>query len=1319
MIAGSMEIQIWANVARIADDMHKATGIVTDAAEKIEKLLGTIGVGFSAYELLEKINSVTEGMAKLQQASEKTGASVENLSKLQFFAGVSGSNIDSVTQALAKLSKGMAVGGEDTGKVTQALKFLGLSAKDAAGNLKDPSELFGEISKKLIGYQDGAGKAAIAQALFGKAGVEMLPTLKKMAELGDVEASVTADQAKAAEEYRIELARLQQQKDILWNRVTSAILPAMQSFVGVLLEAAKQTDGLGGKAKGLAADGSITSWADNAAIGLARVVDVLILIPKLITSFSDSITVMVADVAVANAAAKLVNPISLASAVANGENPLEDFKVALNARNAILADANAKRAELYDADKTAFSRAVEAKIAARKTEVAVASAAGDKPLNFGIGDAAKAAAELKLYATSMQALEQELGKLNKETQLQKTTYQLYGQNIIDVDGKTIHLTGSLEKLTDAHKKQELIKAALVDSTRREIEQTAAYNKVLDEEDARVQAKIDLAQKLIEGMQVSNEKTAFENTLIGMSADERERLNNEFERTIKLRGIDSPLQIAAINKEFDALAGLTKTRQELNNQVSTWTELSGGAGKFFGDLAVNGKSAFDRLKSSLKSFTEQLIAMFAQKWILQVAAGVTGSAALGSAAASVGSSGGLVSATGNALGLSGSGGLYGTLAGSSVGQAAGLSTGYATAGGTAPLWGGSATTAGLTEAGTTGASIASGFATAMPYVAAAIVAYELLSKKGGGPQQGQYGTQAVGGAYASAYTLSGGDSLGNQALSTSISNQIAQIAALAGKSAADISIGQGYKLDPQGTAAGQAYRDIYVNGKAIVGGGGMATPEWTGGNNDASGAANFLGTLHTSELQALIKSLGDPALITASNALMANYGELEKSLPAYLTAQAAQKAMSLSMMTDAEKLADTTATMNAGFAAIGVSVPASAEAFRSLINSLDLTTTAGQTELAALNQLGPAFLQVAQATAGVTTATAAAATAMRSAADILNERQGLQDQYDNLTMTQVQLLTKQRSALDASNQSLFDQVQAATAAKAASDAAAAQAQTDVQTAQTLAAQKRQLDIQLMTATGDVASATAAQHVDALAALDPSLRSTQQAIWDATDASTAMAKAAQEAAAATSAQAAASQQAAQAAQAAQQKLDAMSQSIESTIANLFGTSGSAGMSYQTAKSSLAGMLAQGGIPDQASLSQMLSGIKISTSSFSTKQDYQREVMSTAGMLQSLDSLINKSATSIPAYASGGDHSGGWAIVGEQGPELINLPPSTVFNASKSSQMLDNSALIAEVRALRGEVASLRKSADTSATSNKRLTDLMWNLAPDGQKLRTLAS
>lgn len=75
-------------------------------------------------------------------------------------------------------------------------------------------------------------------------------------------------------------------------------------------------------------------------------------------------------------------------------------------------------------------------------------------------------------------------------------------------------------------------------------------------------------------------------------------------------------------------------------------------------------------------------------------------------------------------------------------------------------------------------------------------------------------------------------------------------------------------------------------------------------------------------------------------------------------------------------------------------------------------------------------------------------------------------------------------------------------------------------------------------------------------------------------------------------------------------------------------------------------------------------------------------------------------IPGFAAGGDHAGGWRFVGERGIELEATGPARIFNASQTSSILsrltspseNSGALVQEVRALRAEVAQLRR--DNSA-------------------------
>jgi phage-related minor tail protein len=125
------------------------------------------------------------------------------------------------------------------------------------------------------------------------------------------------------------------------------------------------------------------------------------------------------------------------------------------------------------------------------------------------------------------------------------------------------------------------------------------------------------------------------------------------------------------------------------------------------------------------------------------------------------------------------------------------------------------------------------------------------------------------------------------------------------------------------------------------------------------------------------------------------------------------------LTDAERIKPVAEALDKALGSLGLdTIPTTRDQFKSLINSLidsgAAATDAGAKQLSSLLALGEAFAQVHP------DETAAAA---ERAAKVLQERQGLQEEYDQLTKTSAQLLGKQRDALEDSNKELFDQIQA--------------------------------------------------------------------------------------------------------------------------------------------------------------------------------------------------------------------------------------------------------------------------------------------------------
>ena len=87
-----------------------------------------------------------------------------------------------------------------------------------------------------------------------------------------------------------------------------------------------------------------------------------------------------------------------------------------------------------------------------------------------------------------------------------------------------------------------------------------------------------------------------------------------------------------------------------------------------------------------------------------------------------------------------------------------------------------------------------------------------------------------------------------------------------------------------------------------------------------------------------------------------------------------------------------------------------------------------------------------------------------------------------------------------------------------------------------------------------------------------------------------------------------------------------------------------------------------------------------------------------------------------ASGGAYGGGMALVGERGPELIDLNTSgQVYNASQSANIIGGE-VAGEIRALREEVSLLRYEARSTAVNTSKIAKLQDNWDVRGLTVKT---
>ncbi len=152
-------------------------------------------------------------------------------------------------------------------------------------------------------------------------------------------------------------------------------------------------------------------------------------------------------------------------------------------------------------------------------------------------------------------------------------------------------------------------------------------------------------------------------------------------------------------------------------------------------------------------------------------------------------------------------------------------------------------------------------------------------------------------------------------------------------------------------------------------------------------------------------------------------------------------------------------------------------------------------------------------------------------------------------------------------------------------------------------------------------------------------------------------------------------------------------------------------ETAKAKAGDLAAAQDLPELAK--SLADANKANATSSVQQAIFTARIVETLGSVAGLGNLGR--SISVPAFAAGGLHSGGWAMVGENGPELVNMPSARVYNAQDTRAMLggqDNAALVAAIEKLQAELAAIKTYTGSSAASGRSMAQVLDGAA-NGQK------
>jgi hypothetical protein len=575
---GTLTLDVVAQIGGYTAGLDKAEKEAKKRAAAIEKAFdgafnlitaGFAAVGAAGVAALAAVNAQAETIANYQDLAEKIGDTAENITTLQKAATISGTAMESVAAASVKLTASLAKTDDESKAVGQAIQALGLNFEEFK-NLS-PVEQIDAVAKSLAGFANGAEKTAVAVALFGKSGAELLPFLNDLGDQAERQITLTAEQIKQANDYVEAQAALKAEFDIFIQQQASELIPTLTQVQETFAEIAKNETVVEGVTKAVAVAVQAAIIAFQAIVVVAS--DVIFVFKGVGTEIGGILAQLAA----------------LARFDLTGFNAISQ---------AMKEDAQRARAELDKFQKQVMSigqpafvddeiRRLQARSASAQpvrprlniAGLATGGGGGGGARRGGGGGAAKDPfAEAARYLESLQK------------QLERTQdLTVAEQALLEIQ------SGRLGKVTEAQKESILETARQIDATKALEEQEKANNKAAEEQLRLRQQLVQEGEKFTEQFLTPQEKNA-------KAIENVNRLLDE--------------GVISIETAARAIQSYRKEVEESNKAVEEFDEFTKNAIKgsqdaiagFLENLATGSKQSF---KDIANDFAAMLVKLAAQ------------------------------------------------------------------------------------------------------------------------------------------------------------------------------------------------------------------------------------------------------------------------------------------------------------------------------------------------------------------------------------------------------------------------------------------------------------------------------------------------------------------------------------------------------------------------------------------------------------------------------------------------------------------------------------------------------------------------------------
>ena len=155
-------------------EMGRLEAAASNVGAVFSRAFAPLAVGAAAVGgTLAVFKSLVDGIDDLADTAVGLQVSAVALSEYRAAAAEAGVSAETLDGALAKLNVRITDAATGNAEAAAIFKGLGVSIKDAAGNLRSTEAIFADVSDAWVKLADGPAKAALGQEIFGKSAAKL------------------------------------------------------------------------------------------------------------------------------------------------------------------------------------------------------------------------------------------------------------------------------------------------------------------------------------------------------------------------------------------------------------------------------------------------------------------------------------------------------------------------------------------------------------------------------------------------------------------------------------------------------------------------------------------------------------------------------------------------------------------------------------------------------------------------------------------------------------------------------------------------------------------------------------------------------------------------------------------------------------------------------------------------------------------------------------------------------------------------------------------------------------------------------------------